>query len=219
MLPKSTISPILKTLLEEKMIQNHNLKYKIGMNAFKMGHKFLDSLNIVDIIKSHMQIVVKECNEICQLGILDNKDVVYVAKVDPAQPIQLSSSVGNTLPASCTALGKILLSNFSSDEIKELYKDGLDKITDKSIVDMDLFLEQISCIKEQGFAFERGESNPQIECIAVPIFGKDKIIAAMSVSIPFFRSSSDLIKKIKSILIYQSAQISQKITHLEANVL
>lgn len=219
MLPKSTISPILKTLLEEKIIQMNAFRYKIGVNSFKIGNKFIDGLNIIDTIKAHMQVVVNKCNEICQLGILDNKDVVYIAKVDPVQPIQLSSSVGNTLPANCTALGKILLSSLNHDEIKTLYKNGLDKITQKSVVNMDLFLKQISCIKEQGFALERGESNPQIECIAVPIYAKDKLIAAMSVSIPIFRSSKNLIKKIKSQLLYQSSQISQEISILDVNTI
>lgn len=218
MLPKSTISPILKTLVDKKFIHLQNLKYKIGVNSFKIGSKFLDNLNVIDMIKSHMQTIVNECNEICQLGILDNCDVVYIAKVDPIQPIQLSSSVGNTLPANCTALGKILLSAFDDEQIQNLYQNGLSKLTQKSITNMQVFLSHVKQIKHQQFAFETGESNPQIQCLAVPLFCNNGILAAMSVSIPLFRSNAKLIEKIKSLLIFHSKIISQKLSHFDISI-
>lgn len=216
-LPKSTISPILKTLLDTKLIEQNkeNLKYTIGINSFKIGNMYLENINIIDIIKSHMRAVVKECNEICQLGMLDGADVVYIAKVDSAQPIKLSSSVGKTLPASCTALGKILLSSLNDDMLKELYKNGFESLTNKSITNIETLLKQINQIRKSNFASESGESNPQIECLAVPIFNKGQIFASMSVSIPLFRSNNKLFNKIKSILLKESERISLEISKFD----
>lgn len=216
-IPKSTISPILKTLLELKFIQQdkENLKYIIGIKSFKVGNSFLDNISIMDVIKSHMRNIVKQCNEICQLGFLEGKDVVYIAKVDPAQPIKLSSSVGKTLPANCTALGKILLSSLSNEELKELYAKGLPSLTKKSINNIETLIKQINDIRKSNFAYETGESNSQIQCLAVPIFNQNKIIASMSVSIPIFRSNKAVFNKIKNILLKESEQISKEINRLD----
>lgn len=216
-LPKSTISPILKTLNELKLIQQNkdNLKYTIGINTFKVGNQFLSDLNIIDIIKFHMRTIVKECNEICQLGILDGTDVVYIAKVDSAQPIKLTSSVGKALPAHCTALGKILLSSYNNKELKDLYENGFESLTNKSITDIEILLKQVNNIRKTNFAYETGESNPQIECLAVPIFSKNKIFASMSVSIPLFRSNNKLFNKIKSILLRESKKISFELSKID----
>jgi DNA-binding IclR family transcriptional regulator len=42
-------------------------------------------------INSEMHAVVNECNEVCQLGILDDAWVLYVDKVQGDQTVQLVS--------------------------------------------------------------------------------------------------------------------------------
>lgn len=68
-----------------------------------------------------MKAIVNQCAEICQFGILEHSDVLYLAKVDSPEPIRLSSSIGKRLPAYCTSLGKALLCEFSKEELQELY--------------------------------------------------------------------------------------------------
>ncbi len=38
--------------------------------------------------------IVNSCSETCQLGILDNNEVLYIGKVDSPEPIRLISYVG-----------------------------------------------------------------------------------------------------------------------------
>lgn len=68
-------------------------------------------------INSEMHAVVNECNEVCQLGILDDAWVLYVDKVQGDQTVQLVSKVGTRLPAICSALGKALLHKHRDEEI------------------------------------------------------------------------------------------------------
>src|SRR5699024_3031372 len=67
-IPKSTISPILRTLEEMKFVTlNAHNKYAIGINALKVGGTFIKSNSGIDIIRSFMEEIVDECNEVCQL--------------------------------------------------------------------------------------------------------------------------------------------------------
>lgn len=220
-IPKSTISPILQTLTLTHFIlkDETTLNYFIGVNAFKVGYSFLEHFNTLETIKKYMLAIVDEIDEICQLGILDHTDVIYIAKIEPVQAIKLESSVGKSLPAHATALGKALLSKYSEKEIKELYKNGMKKLTENTTSDIASLLKQIDIIKKTNVAHEVSESKDEIECVAVALKIKDTIFASISVSIPIYRSSKKKIESIKKILLKAKLDIEKELynTGIPAN--
>ena len=52
-------------------------KYKtMDKQTMKVGQRFEDSLDFLEIIKQYMKKIVRECNEICQIGIYSDGNVV-----------------------------------------------------------------------------------------------------------------------------------------------
>ena len=133
--PKSTILPIIHTMANKKFIffNEKTYTYTIGINSFCVGSSYTSNTNALQFIKSEMEYVVKKTDEICQMGILEGGDVLYVAKVDSTNPIRILSSVGKKLPAYCTALGKAMLFNFSKEELNNFYPNGLKAYTKNTI--------------------------------------------------------------------------------------
>lgn len=82
--------------------------------------------------------IVNSCSETCQLGILDNNEVLYIGKVDSPEPIRLISYVGKKIPANCTGLGKALLCDFDKEKLISLYPDGL-KVLQKNQLQILMF--------------------------------------------------------------------------------
>lgn len=211
-IPKSTISPILKTLIEMQFVQlNSYNRYTIGINTFKVGGTFLSSISGIDIVRSFMEEIVKECNEICQLGIYNNKEVLYLEKIEPSRSIQLVSNVGMSLPAHATALGKSLLIQFTNDELKEIYKDGFITLTKNTIDNIDDLIIELENIRRNGYAYEIGEASEEIECISVPLESNKKVVAAISVSMPTFRKSEKKFSDIKKLLLKYKSIIESNI--------
>jgi len=70
---KSTISPILLTLLDKGYISIDDKlqKYVIGIRAFQLGLGFSNKSNAVDYIRKEMVEIVDICNEVCQLGVFN----------------------------------------------------------------------------------------------------------------------------------------------------
>lgn len=214
--PKSTISPILTTLAEMKFIyKNDSGNYKIGINSFIVGESFVESTTVLGLIKSYMREIVDQCNEICQLGILNGTKVLYVAKTDPNQPIKLVSSVGKMLPAHATSLGKSLLSKYSPEEIKLLFKEGLSSMTENTITDIDTLIEEIRLVKERNYSMESEESAVGIECVAIPIIHHGTVVASISISIPKYRITETKLEKVIQVLLRSKEQIEEKIAPLE----
>lgn len=140
-----------------------------------------------------MQQIVDKCDEICQLGVLDGRNVLYLAKVEPEQSIKLESNMGKSLPAYATSLGKCLLSTYDN---------------------MDDLLEEIEKVRREGIAYEWGESNEQVMCMAVPIKNREKTVLALSVSVPRYRAEDEKLKEIEKILKDSKHSIEKKVNIL-----
>lgn len=218
-IPKGTISPILKTLTDMKFIHlsNNNL-YKIGANSFKVGSTFMESFNVIDMIKSSMKEIVEICNEICQLGIYDNGNVLYIEKIEPKQSIKLVSSVGKTIPAYSSAIGKALLTQFTNEEVKTIYTNGLLPITKHTITDIDVLIDNLNESREKGFAYESMESNENIECFAVPLEANGSIFSAISISIPIFRNTREKSLESIEILLEYKEKIEKRLKYINIDI-
>ena len=131
--PKSSLFPIVHTLEERRYLrQNRETgRYTVGSGIWILGAAFAADGGLEPIVEV-MKKVVAECQETCQLGLLEKGNVLYVEKEDSPQAIRMISWVGNRLPANATAIGKALLSGLTDAEIRRLYADGLPQLSGKA---------------------------------------------------------------------------------------
>jgi len=207
--PKSSIFPVIHTMVQRKFIfaNDNNSKYTIAIAAFCVGSAYTSNMNALQFIQSEMKYIVERSGEICQLGILDRDMVLYVAKADSDEAIRLVSYVGKRLPLYCTALGKILISRKSIDEIKALYPNGLKAFTKNTITDFNVLEETLCKIRETDIAYEQEEVTEHIYCISVPLVKEEDVVAGLSVSIPSFRMNDQKSELIKSLLLGSRSKI------------
>lgn len=190
---KGTIFPILKSLQYRKYISHddRNGIYTLGISCAVLASSTVEKEFWLKTINSEMHAVVNECNEVCQLGILDDAWVLYVDKVQGDQTVQLVSKVGTRLPAICSALGKALLHKHRDEEILELYPQGFPSVTARSVTNMAQLRQQLERVAASGYAMDDREINDDTICFAVPLLQKGVILAAISVSLPSFRASDE----------------------------
>lgn len=192
-IPIGTISPIIKTLKNEKFLSFNEKEqtYILGIKIFEIGSRYTQNSNSYEGIVEIMTEILKKCGETVHFGILDGTDVLYLAKVDSAEPIRMYSAVGKRLPAYGTGIGKALLSEFSVEELKQLYPKGLKALTAYTVTDFDELCRQLKCVKQTSFSYECEESNELIRCVGMPLYKNGHVAAAVSVSVPTFRYSKE----------------------------
>lgn len=209
--PKSTLHPIMQTMLERNFayLEKNSLKYLIGISAFCIGASYPRNKYMLDFIQKIMKNIVSSIKETCHMGILEGNNVFYILKEDPIidMNFHLISHVGKRLPAYCTALGKALLSQYSIDEIKALYPDGLKPFMKNTITDFAVLEDQLKKIRETHIASEVEEVTEFLRCYAVPLMSKGKITAALSISIPTFRATDEKNKLAIELLLKAKEQI------------
>ena len=91
---------------------------------------------------------------------------------------------GQRNPASCTALGKVLLTFGESEDVDTAVDAGLVRATAHSITDPVRFRAELDRIRAAGVAYDRQEFRRELVCVAAPIVVHGTVEAAVSVSGP-----------------------------------
>lgn len=193
-LPKSTAHAILSTLnLHHFTERDPGGKWRLGLATFEIGSAYADRVDFISAFRSVAARLVAECGQTIQLGVLDDREVVYVAKVDGTEPVRLVSHDGARLPAHTTALGKALLASLPPDDFERLYRRRtLTPRTRYSIVGVETLRAEVDAIRGQGFACDHEETALGLYCVAACVMGRDgKAVAAVSISIPGHRMRED----------------------------
>jgi IclR family transcriptional regulator, KDG regulon repressor len=191
--PKSSLFPILHTMADTEYIvyDENTSRYSVGLKTYLLGRAFDQDEHGLPLIKSAMREVVNTCGETCQLGMLDNGRVLYVAKIDSPQRIRLSSEIGKTLPANCTAIGKAILSSWEDDEVLELFPGPLERPTERAAATVEELMEELAEVRNTGFSHDRQEVLEGVECIAIPIYQHGDVRFGMGVSVPAYRLTEE----------------------------
>ena len=117
--------------------------------------------------------------------------VVVIARTSGPGAFQLADRVGVVRPAHCTALGKVILAALRPDQLERfLERLDLKPSTERSITEIPALKREIDEVRRAGIAFDDGEFNAEVRCVAVPV--KDftgQTIGALGISGPVWRLS------------------------------
>ena len=211
----STIHRILDTLKYWGYVEQdpHTQKYQLGLKALELGMAKLHQMDMIREATPYLKELVKQCNETVHLGVLEEREVLYLAKEESSQTIRMISYVGKRAPLHCTALGKVLLAYLPEEEIKKILdKIVLTRLTENTITDKMDLEKELDKVKEQGFALDNEETQKDVRCVAAPIRNyQGEVIAALSISIPIFRLYKNRQNDLKKALIETSKKISKRL--------
>jgi len=215
----STTHRILDTLKHRGYIEqdSHTQKYQLGLKVLELGMAKLQQIDLVREATPYLKELVNQCNETAHLGVLEEGDVLYLAKEESSQTIRMCSYVGKRAPLHCTALGKVLLAFLPEEERKKILEQKeLPRLTEKTITDKRELGKELDKVKEQGFALDREENEKDVRCVAAPIRNyQGEVIAAVSISSPIFRIDENAQNNLKEALIEISKKISKRLGNKE----
>lgn len=186
---KSSVHRLLDTLLAYDFVEKiHNgSSYKLGWGLYNIGNSVIDqhSLNGSNFYPI-LDKISKKFSETVNLGITNGNDVIIMSKVEPNVKIRANVVIGGCEPLYCTSLGKLFLSQFSVQEVRDYYKNNkIERFTNNTIVTVEDMFEELVTVKNNGYAIDNEEFSIGLICIAMPICDyTGKIVAAISVSGP-----------------------------------
>ena len=191
-LSTSTTFRLLYTLEQHRYVQRdgHSNTFRLGPACLGLARAYLEGIDVRQAAMPILEALRDHTHETVHLAILDQMEVFYLEKIPGFHAIGLMASrVGTHVPAYCTALGKALLAFSPEAEVRAYYaRHGLKPITPTTITDLDTLMAQLEQVRQQGYAVDRSEREPEVYCGAAPIRGIDgEVMAAVSVSGPAYR--------------------------------
>ena len=215
----STIHRILDTLKHWGYVEQnpHTQKYQLGLKVLELGMAKLHQMDLVREATPCLKELVDQCNETVHLGVLEEGEVLYLAKEESSQTIRMCSYAGKRAPLHCTALGKVLLAYLTEEQRKKILSEKeLLHFTEKTITDKKELERELNKIKKQDFALDREENEKDVRCIAAPIKNyQGKVIAAISISGPVYRMDINKQNHLQEVLIRISKKVSKRLGYNE----
>jgi IclR family transcriptional regulator, acetate operon repressor len=131
----------------------------------------LGGRDFVEEVRPTMERLSLLSRETIHLGVLDNHDVLHIAKVDSPEIVGLSSRVGTRATPHLTGLGKALLAAGSDEELAVYIAQAQTRLPPDTLTDPAAFRQEIGLGRQRGFSIDDEESSPGVRCLAVAIRG------------------------------------------------
>jgi len=187
-MPKSTLLPILQTLVSQQYIgRDDSEQYRPGYALLNLGAAARSVYSASGYVREKLEALAIKFDETCYYGVPEEGWVRYIEKVDSTQPLRMLTTIGHRLPAYATGIGKALLMDKSPEQLRQLYPEGLEPLTGHTLTDMDTLYRQLQKARELGYAWEVEESTEHIRCFAVPVRKNGETVGAVSMAVPVFR--------------------------------
>jgi DNA-binding IclR family transcriptional regulator len=214
-LHKSTVHRLLMVLERHRLVVKNaeTGRYRLGLKLFELGSKAIGMLDLQEHVRPHLQRLQQETQETVNLAILDQGDVLYLAKIEPQRHLRMASSVGLRYPAHSTALGKAILAALPEPEVEAILLHAkLSARTRTTITSMAALREELRVTRNRGYAIDDEENEEGACCVGAVV--RDHLggpIAAISVSGPAMRVTRNKVPELAQIVVGIARTISAEL--------
>jgi DNA-binding IclR family transcriptional regulator len=193
-LAKSTVANLCAALEEAHMIRRVDQRWALGYKVVELGQGFLAGTDLVGEFRRATSALPVAAQETLLLAVLDDLDVVYLARHDGSQPIRLASDIGRRLPAVVTALGKAMLATLPPAELERRLAtiDVLPVMTARSHRSVEALRQDLAEIRERGYALDDEQNTEGVTCIGVAVPGSPETPTAVSATMLTARATGEL---------------------------
>ncbi|MEA5012286.1 MAG: IclR family transcriptional regulator [Angelakisella sp.] len=186
-------------------------RYSLTFKICRLGNNVKSHADMRNISLPYLRSVSKAFGESTNLAMEYDMSVMYLEAVPGPHQIVLSMRrIGNIAPIHCTDAGKLFLTGYTAHQLDQLMAvKGLPAYTDHTITNLNRLRKELIQVRVQGYAMDNEECELGARCVAAPV--KDftnKIVAAVSVSGPITRMTTEHIVENLPHLLEAAAKIS-----------
>jgi IclR family acetate operon transcriptional repressor len=173
--PKPTVHRALASLRRAGFArQDGHGRYVLGDELLRLAFTHHEARPEHLRVRGALTALAHEFGETAHYAVLDDRHVVYRAKVDPVVgAMKLTSTVGGRNAAHSTAVGKLLLSHRLTDQAAVrawVAEAPLARRTKNTLVTPAALGIALSAALVDGYALDDQENEAGINCLAVPVW-------------------------------------------------
>ncbi len=195
-IPRAAVRRCLHTLKQLGYAGADANNFSLKPKVLTLGYSYLSSTPLTVSALPFLNHISRTLNESCSLAVLDEGEVLYVARSATSRIMSVSLNTGSRLPAYCTSLGRAILAHLPPEDLDEYFsKVELKAYTERTVVSLRRLREILEGVRENGYALVEEELEVGLRSIAVPVRGASgQVVAALNVGAQATRVTSRQMK-------------------------
>ncbi len=185
-LSPSTVHRLLTTLEKRRFVQfdRDESMWHIGAQSFAVGSTFVRRRNFVTQALPYLRKLRDQTRETANLAVVDDGAMVVLTRVESREIMRSVTKVGGRVPMVASGLGKALLSTYSEEDVFAIIqREGMPRLTSKSIVRAGELCKSLHDIRQQGYSVDDEEALIGLRCVSAVVYDDcSEPLAAISVS-------------------------------------
>lgn len=185
-LDRATARRCLLTLAELGYADYDGKFFSLTPKILRIGHAWLSATPLPVLLQPHLDQLSERVGHSASASILDNSEIVYVARASQKRVMSINLMPGSRLPAYSASMGRVLLAALTDAEVELILSASTLKAhTPRTLTDPGMLKAEISRVREQGYAVIDQELEIGLCSIAVPIRNdRGRVVAAVNVGAP-----------------------------------
>ena len=167
---KGTVHNHLSTLEHEDFIVKEGDEYNLGFRFLDIANSAKRRVKIADLVEQEVDKLAEKSGEMALYTAEEHGLGVCLYRALGTNAVQTPLYIGHRETLHHTAVGKSILANLPDDQVQEIIDErGLEKKTENTITDREELFNEIETVRDEGIAYNRGETIPGLIGIGAPI--------------------------------------------------
>src|SRR6195256_2202085 len=194
-LSTSTVHRLLGTLENRRFVQfdRAESKWHVGARAFTVGATFARRRNFSTQAVPYLRKLRDLTRETANLAVVDDEFIIVLTRMESREIMRSLTKVGGRVAMVASGVGKAVLATYSDADVSAIIRrQGMPRLTEKSIVRPGELFKELQIIRRQGYAVDDEEARIGLRCIAAVVYNDcSEPLAAISVSGMTSRGTDD----------------------------
>ncbi|MCY6379771.1 IclR family transcriptional regulator [Hoeflea prorocentri] len=148
--------------------------YRLGPAVLRLSFGYLASRELLEVAQSPLETLRDKLDWSTHLGVLDGRHILYLIRFPASDALSALVHVGSRLPATRTAMGRVLLTQKSEIEMRKLLADQPAAAVNAALKAWQGDLEELTVV-------HRGSFESGLCSVAAPVFDMSgAVVAAIS---------------------------------------
>lgn len=187
--PKTSLVGLLAGMSQAGYLSRDDRgRYLLGPRMLSLALHVASRSDLASLTRPIVSDLVAATGETVLIGVLapEGDMAMYVDKVESANPVRYTVSLGERRELYCTAIGKVLLAHLAGPR-RDAYLRGsvLRRFTPDTLVSRSRLRQEMDSVLREGVSRTRSERVAGASAMAVPIFGADgEVVAGITLAGP-----------------------------------
>lgn len=211
-LDRATTRRCLLTLAELGYAAYDGKYFTVTPKVLRLGTGCLATMPLPRIVQPVLDKLSEAIGQSTSVSILDETEIVYVARAAQRSVMSISLMPGSRLPAYCTSMGRVLLAALDREAQRAvLEKSDRRARTALTLIEIEALMDELVATRQRGYALIDQEVELGLRSIAVPVNNvRGQAVAALNVGLSASAASmEDLVERYLPALLSVQSELAR----------